>query len=329
MRTGYGNSPPDHTKDRPKASKQTKELDRVAIYDSFAFIHYSTFEKMITQAHRNSHVLTVKKGVKLLLISDLHWDNPKCDRKALKRHLDYAVKEGAVIMVNGDFFCLMQGKYDPRGNKKDILPEHNKANYIDAVIEDAVDWFAPYANHLQFIGYGNHETNILKRLETDPLRRFVDLYNYTHKPENPICLGGYGGWLTVQFKPNATERKSYTINYFHGSGGGGIVTKGVIQNQRRDAMTEGADCVWMGHVHELYTMVVTKQTLDRNRVPILKDVLHVRTAAYKEEYQDGFGGWHIERGAPPKPVGGVMLELGVTHKCTVYAIPTTITDKTH
>jgi hypothetical protein len=284
---------------------------------------------MIRQVHRNSHVVDAKNKVKILLISDLHWDNPKCHRETLKRHLDWAVKEGAIIAVNGDFFCLMQGKYDPRGSKKDIRPEHNKANYLDAVIEDAVDWFGPYANHLQFIGYGNHETNILKRLETDPLRRFVDLFNYTYKPVKPLWLGGYGGWLTVQFKPTSTRSKSYRIHYYHGNGGGGIVTKGVIQNQRRDAMTEGANCIWMGHVHELYTMVETKHTIDKNFIPQLMDVLHVRTAAYKEEYDGGYGGWHIERGAPPKPIGAVMLEIGVNHSNELYAIPTTITDKTH
>ena len=277
---------------------------------------------MIEQVHRNSHILYAKDRIKLLCISDIHWDNPKCDRDTLKRHLDLAVSVGAKIAVNGDFFCLMQGKYDPRSNKKDILPEHNKSNYLDAVIETAVDWWAPYKNELIFIGYGNHETNILKRLETDPLRRFVDLFNYTHKPDIPIQLGGYGGWLTVQFKPTATVRKSYTIHYYHGSGGGGPVTKGTIQHQRKMADIEGADCIWMGHVHELYTMIQSKASLDHNRIPMLKDVLHLRTGAYKEEYQDGFGGWHIERGAPPKPIGGVMLEIGVTYLRELYAIPT-------
>jgi len=284
---------------------------------------------MIAKAHKNSHILIVKNNVKLLCLSDLHWDNPKCDRSTLKRHMDYAVSEGAKILVNGDFFCLMQGKYDPRGNKKDIRPEHNKANYLDAVIETAVDWFAPYANHLIFIGYGNHETNILKRQETDMIQRFADLFNYTHKPEIPISVGGYGGWLTVQFKVNKTIRKSYTIHYFHGSGGGGAVTKGTIQHQRKMADIEGAHCIWMGHVHELYTMVQTKATLDKNRIPTLRDVLHLRTGAYKEEYQEGAFGWHIERGAPPKPIGGVMLEVGVNKKVEVYAIPTIMTDKTH
>ncbi len=35
----------------------------------------------------------------------------------------------------------------------------------------------------------------------------------------------------------------------------------------------------------------------------------VRTPAYKEEYNDGKGGWHVERGAPPKPLGGRWLVL--------------------
>ncbi len=38
----------------------------------------------------------------------------------------------------------MQGAYDPRKSKSDIRPEHNSANYFDAIINTAVDWFTPY-----------------------------------------------------------------------------------------------------------------------------------------------------------------------------------------
>ena len=31
------------------------------------------------------------------------------------------------------------------------------------------------------------------------------------------------------------------------------------------------------------------------------------TGAYKEEYGDGSKGWHVERGAPVKPIGGRIL----------------------
>jgi predicted phosphodiesterase len=262
------------------------------------------------QHHRNSHQHNINgKGIKLLLMSDIHWDNPHCDRETLKKHLEYAQKIGAKVLINGDFFCFMQGKYDPRRAKSEIRPEHNVANYIDAVIADAVDWWKPYADTLIFIGYGNHETSITKNLETDPLQRFADLFNYTHKPQDPISIGGYGGWITFQFTRAGSNRRSYAIHYFHGSGGGGPVTKGTIQHQRQMADTEGADCIWMGHVHELYTMYQSKKMLNGNRVPVTREVLHVRTGTYKEEHGDGFMGWHVERGAPPKPIGCVKLEI--------------------
>jgi hypothetical protein len=37
------------------------------------------------------------------------------------------------------------------------------------------------------------------------------------------------------------------------------------------------------------------------------------TGTYKEEYQDGSKGWHVERGAPPKPVGGRILTIDYKH----------------
>ena len=66
---------------------------------------------MIQAHHRNSHTIRVEgKYIKLYLLSDLHWDNPHCDRVALAKHLTLAKEEGAKVAINGDFFCLMQGK---------------------------------------------------------------------------------------------------------------------------------------------------------------------------------------------------------------------------
>jgi hypothetical protein len=44
-------------------------------------------------------------------MSDLHWDNPKCDREKLKADLDYCLKNSIPIAINGDFFCLMHLSY--------------------------------------------------------------------------------------------------------------------------------------------------------------------------------------------------------------------------
>jgi len=248
------------------------------------------------------------KPKKVLLLSDIHWDNPKCQRDLLKRHLDQAKEIGADVLLNGDTFCLMQGAYDPRKNKDDIRPEHNKANYLDAVVNDAVEWFSPYAHLIKVVGYGNHETNILKRQETDVIERFV--YGLNSKNDTQVEVGGYGGWIVYGFqRGNGEGRTRFNIKYFHGSGGGGPVTKGTIQFNRMSTMVEGADLIWMGHVHEDHELTYTVERLSSNNKVHLKDILMVRTATYKEEYNEGKGGWHVERGASPKPLGGRWLEL--------------------
>jgi predicted phosphodiesterase len=263
---------------------------------------------MIERISRNIHKVAVDKSQLFLLLSDLHWDNPKCERDLLKRHLKQARERGAKIIINGDFFCMMQGKYDPRRSKKDILPEHNKANYIDAVVEDAVKWWTPYADMILLIGYGNHETAIIKNLETDPLQRFVDLLNMTCGTN--VQVGGYGGVLDFKITNAANGGTKVVMKYYHGFGGGGAVTKGVIQDQRMVAQLDGYDIIWMGHVHESYHHVNMVDSYDSAKFEINhKEVHQLRTAAYKEEYEDGFGGFHIERGRPVKPLGGYWMTL--------------------
>ena len=55
---------------------------------------------------------------RFLLLSDIHWDNPKCNRKLLKRHLDEAKEGGHPILINGDLLDLMGGKKDRRAIKR-------------------------------------------------------------------------------------------------------------------------------------------------------------------------------------------------------------------
>lgn len=261
---------------------------------------------------RNIHEFKMEKEGLFLLLSDLHWDNPKCDRSLLKRHLDEAVKRDAKVLLNGDTFCLMQGRYDGRSMKGDIRPEHNTNTYADTIIKDAVNWFAPYKDNIAVIGYGNHETSVLKRAETDILQRFVDLFNYTH--DTSVQLGGYGGTFIFHLRrPKSKATGTFKMKYFHGSGGGGIVTKGVIQNNRMATFTHGVDAVWQGHVHELYHHTDMIETISHHASKgyycELKPYHHIRTSTYKEEYVDQFGGWHVERGAPPKPLGGYWMNL--------------------
>jgi predicted phosphodiesterase len=272
----------------------------------------------IKRVARNIHVFDIElknnEFVEYLLISDLHIDNPKCRRDLLLRDLNEARKRGAKVIINGDFFCIMQGKWDPRSSKKDILPQHMGSNYFQLVRDEAIEFLRPYADMIALIGYGNHETAVIKRHEFDLLSDFVTLFN--ERTGANCQLGGYGGWIVFSVGlPKTSVKAKLKMKYLHGYGGGGIVTKGVIQDQREMAGVHGADVIWMGHVHELYhhvNMVETLRSVNKGGAPYHvnhRPVHQIRTATYKEEFEDGFGGFHVERGQKPKPLGGMWMRL--------------------
>jgi hypothetical protein len=263
---------------------------------------------------KNIHELRVEgSSFRMGMFSDIHWDNPKCDWNLLKHDLDYCLKNDIPIMFNGDTFCLMQGAYDPRKMKGDIRPEHNNARYFDSIIETAVDFFLPYANLLTVVGYGNHETSIIKRQETDVIQRFVTLLNY--KAGSNVMTGGYGGWLIVNqlVKAKSNITQATKIKYFHGSGGGGLVTKGALNLTRAMEMYEGYDVFTMGHIHENSARNDVRDSINfhpsKGYYFNHKQIHSMITGTYKEEYIDGLYGWHVERGAPMKPVGGRLLTI--------------------
>ena len=172
----------------------------------------------LSRSSKNVHQLDIDgDSLQLAVIGDIHWDNPKCDREKLKRDLDYCLEHDIKILGIGDWMCLMQGRQDRRSSKSDIRPEHNNARYFDSIVETMVEYFSPYAHLIQVVGYGNHETAIIKFQETDLLARFVDLMNY--KNGSQIQIGGYGGWFCVRMRrKNSNSIVNFKIKYFHGHG---------------------------------------------------------------------------------------------------------------
>ena len=74
----------------------------------------------------------------------------------------------------------------------------------------------------------------------------------------------------------------------------------------------------MGHVHENKATDVSLDSLvhkGRSGYEITLKPCHLMiTGSFKEEYGKGEKGWHVERGAPPKPVGGRILDLTITRE---------------
>jgi hypothetical protein len=238
----------------------------------------------------------------ILLRSDAHHDNAKCNRTLEKQHLDEAIARNALIMDCGDLFCAMQGKFDPRSSRSAVTPEQQGRNdYLNVLIDEATQFYSPYKANWATMSHGNHETGILNRCGVD-LTAFL-----AERLEVPAM--SYGGFIRLQFsRQGAGWKESKIIAYHHGHGVGGPVTRGVIGTARRAAIWPDADVVWSGHTHESWTVVVPQQKLNAQNRITRRDTLHISTPGYKDEHSC-MEGWAVEKGLNPKPLGAAWLRL--------------------
>ena len=243
---------------------------------------------------------------RFLLTADRHWDNPMSNHDMKIKHMKQAEKYKAGIIDIGDLFCAMQGKFDKRSDKDNIRPEHLKGDYLDSLWKTAARFFKPYAERFIMIGMGNHETAVLRNHETNLTNNLIERLN--EQTKSNIYNGGYSGWIQFVFhdKWEKTDR-IVKMWYIHGYGGGGPVTKGVIESNRRTVYLPDADIVISGHIHESWNLTLTRNRLKSDGIQHLEDQEHIQLPTYKEEYQDGYEGFHIERGRYPKPIGAKWL----------------------
>lgn len=264
---------------------------------------FSTEQKGNVSIVRIKHDGTFEQ--RFLLSADRHWDNPHSDQAMQRRHLDEALRVGAGVLDWGDFFCIMQGRWDKRASKSTLRPEHQVDNYLDAVVRTATEFFLPYARSFVRIGPGNHETAVMKAHETDLIGRLVAALNEQGGAD--IHHTGYSAWCLFEFiDSNGTvERKK--LWGIHGYGGGGPVTRGVIGTNRRAVYVPDADMIVTGHTHDEWEVPIARTRLDDDGNQYDDEQLHIQLPTYKNEYGNGAGGWHVETGKSPRPIGAAWL----------------------
>jgi len=259
-------------------------------------------EQLHPSVHRvKSHQPTKDSVFSLLVLSDVHFDSPECDRRLLAKHMDQAREKGAMVVILGDWFDSMRSTGDRRMTHG-ARPEHDRLDYLDALVDDSVSFLDPYRDCISVITQGNHESAMKRHHNTDLTRRLADRLGVAHGP--------YRGWLLVSIAKGKNGEHSYTrkIYYDHGSGGTAPVTRGVIKTNRRAVMVPDADIVISGHIHERWTVEIPRIRLTaRNLRPSQDRQLHISSGTYKRE--DLTEGWAAEKGFGPAALGGVWIDM--------------------
>ncbi len=241
-----------------------------------------------------------------LITSDAHWDSADCDREMMKRHLDEAKQKQAGIIDNGDWYDLMQGKYDPRKDQRDLRPEHRGEDYLDRVTDTATEFLAPYAENLISFGHGNHETSVLKHNGVDMTERLCSML-YAKHGSKARC-NGFSSWFQFYMRRDK-QRKRITMYRHHGSGGASPITKGVISASRTSTGWPDAAILVSGHTHTEYILPIPRVRLSQRGMIYEDEQLHCRIPGYKNEMGDGYSGWSVEKGHGPKTKGALWIRL--------------------
>lgn len=239
--------------------------------------------------------------------SDRHHDNGYCRRDAEKYHLDLGVERGAAFIDVGDWLCLMQGKGDPRSDRRQIAKaQERRQDYFDSVIEEASTFFGPYAPNLLAASPGNHEWQYGDRHGTNATERFAERIKWEtgHKMwTNPLQ-----GWYKVRFHYQSTHTQAFNFLYHHGYGGGGPVTGDMIQANRLLAANENADFILFGHTHDAWHRVFSRTWLNDNGVAQERNTSVIKIGGYKDEHKSG-SSWANLKGHPAKPIGGYWIRF--------------------
>lgn len=246
----------------------------------------------------------------LFVTSDLHIDSVNCNRDRMFEDFTEAKNRGAKILLFGDVFDAMQGRFDPRRSLDELRPEYRKANYYDIVVKDVARLLSPFVDNIMLITPGNHETAVLKNASINLIDRLVYALNMEHGGH--VLQGGYGGWVRFLLAcGNNGGRLSVKVKYHHGFGGDAPVTRGVIHSNRQQVYIQDADIILNGHNHNSYYVPIISETISDAGRLVFFTTHHVRTPGYKQDYGDGSNGWAVEKGMVPKPLGGAFIKLNV------------------
>lgn len=242
--------------------------------------------------------------VTVLLMADEHADNAHSDLALLRKHHDEARELNAPILKFGDTFCAMEGKWDRRKSEAALRPEMRGGNYFDKLVSWHTGLYMPYAKQIAVVSDGNHEASILQHHQTDLAERLV---HNLRMVGSPALHMPFTGFVRFRFDLGNKHQTSTVLHYHHGYGGGGEVTRGLIDQSRTRGQYD-ADIYVSGHIHRRNADENVMTGINNLGRVVQRNQVFLRSGTYKAEERGGKG-YHIEKGRAARPLGGWWLEM--------------------
>lgn len=213
------------------------------------------------------------KSDKLIIyaIGDLHVGHTKFNEGILKETLKEIKdnKEVSRILLMGDLLeCATKTSIGAGLFETNLTPEEQQM-YIEEIFE-------PFKDIIDGVVIGNHEDRIYQSTSIDVIRSFCKSLGIPYLKYNGI----------VNY---AWNKKAYTVNMWHGAGGGGTIGSALNKCVKMSEKTF-ADVYLMGHVHKLAdtTRRIKLPDTRNNKLVDIKQTFVLTGSAlnYDESYPD-------------------------------------------
>ena len=206
-------------------------------------------------------------------IGDLHIGHMNCDMRFVEETLNNIPNQpNHRIILMGDLIdCGIKTSIGASAYEQTLTPNEQ--------LNKIVEIFRPYREQIDGVVLGNHEYRIMKDSGIDVLEQFCNILDVEYFL--------YSGTINYTFGRTRNDRRSYSINFFHGKAGGGV--ENALRACKGMSQKVFADVFLMGHCHyKAYTSRVLKY-VTRNKLLKQMQQLFVLTGHslnYDDSYAD-------------------------------------------
>jgi hypothetical protein len=257
-----------------------------------------------------------KYKMKLFWANDVHLDSIFCKRDKFFEHCEMADK----IILSGDFWDLMEGKFDKRAHKKD--PDL-QGHYINDLVKLGSKHLSKYKDKIIGWNKGNHELSFEKFSDVSITDFVCDNLGIS-----PIKKGMHGYYIfKFRYKGHENKNGNSKVFYFtHNTGMNGRRSKGSLAADILAGERPSAD-IWIGeHSHRGVIVPLKVEHLSNSNTLKYKRKYFCQSLTYKAADEDKNGeSFEINKGAGLLPTGGLFFDFYYNPKTKLIDMTVNIT----
>jgi len=272
------------------------------------------------KTYESCQVVKIKpesREFEIIWVADMHSDS----KKSQKNFLDMIIKEkpNAYLVFGGDSFDVMQNIRDPRASKSALKDSLKRDDYINAVIEEAYDYFYPYREKILAFNLGNHDETQIRMHGIDIIKLLVDKLNAQISHE--IICGDLAGWIKLQVYNTKTQYFSRNIYFSHHPITGGTRSKGALSIDLAKGRYPDADIIISEHIHTSFIHpFVTERFTGQHDLKYINRY-YVQMPTLKDEFSGKKRGYIHAKRFEATPIGVAILNFTLSKSDLIIETP--------